>query len=84
MRVLCLICNLWLVEPHSDKGLVFYWCERCAQQNTPERLESQSKNAPKFQEVSLAPDTVEELNHTSHRGECRTHAEDSTFRNQLP
>lgn len=69
MKILCLICNLWLVEPNSDIGLVFYWCERCAQQNTPERLASQAKHTPKFEEVSLAPDTVGGLDQISHRGE---------------
>ena len=30
MKILCLFCELWLVEPHLVEGEVTYFCERCA------------------------------------------------------
>lgn len=30
MKILCVICSLWLVEPQSYQGEVYYFCERCA------------------------------------------------------
>ena len=30
MKILCLFCELWLVEPLLIEGEVTYFCERCA------------------------------------------------------
>jgi|AntAceMinimDraft_12_1070368.scaffolds.fasta_scaffold10703_4 hypothetical protein len=31
MKILCLVCELWLVELFIKGGEVSYWCERCHQ-----------------------------------------------------
>lgn len=33
MKKLCIVCELWLVEPVASGGKVEYWCERCASQD---------------------------------------------------
>ena len=30
MKILCLLCELWLVEPEIVEGEVSYYCVRCA------------------------------------------------------
>lgn len=30
MKIICVVCELWLVEVLSIGGEVSYWCERCA------------------------------------------------------
>ena len=30
MKIICLVCELWLVEVLTNAGEVSYWCERCA------------------------------------------------------
>lgn len=29
MKILCLVCELWLVELDVSGGMVSYWCMRC-------------------------------------------------------
>lgn len=29
MKLLCIVCELWLVEPVVEDGLVTYYCLRC-------------------------------------------------------
>lgn len=33
MKVLCVVCELWLVQPVAEGGVVSYWCERCHSEN---------------------------------------------------
>ena len=30
MKIICVVCELWLVEVCAKSGEVSYWCERCA------------------------------------------------------
>ena len=30
MKIICVVCELWLVEVFTNAGEVSYWCERCA------------------------------------------------------
>lgn len=30
MKIICVVCGLWLVEVFTNAGEVSYWCERCA------------------------------------------------------
>jgi hypothetical protein len=32
MKILCVVCELWLVELFIKGGEVSYWCERCHQE----------------------------------------------------
>jgi hypothetical protein len=40
MKILCVVCELWLVEPIAEGGQISYWCERCNQQSQNQVLEN--------------------------------------------
>jgi hypothetical protein len=49
MKILCLVCELWLVELFIKGGEVNYWCERCHQEAViakPVKLKSLFIDAP--------------------------------------
>lgn len=37
MMRICIICELWLVRPLLEEGVVSYWCQRC--ESTPPVIE---------------------------------------------
>ena len=49
MKILCAVCELWLVELTINGGEVSYWCERCHQEAViakPVKLKSLFINSP--------------------------------------
>jgi len=62
MKILCLVCELWLVELFIKGGEVNYWCERCHQDamSENEQIAASAKQSspmmdPRLSEGSLKP-----------------------------
>jgi len=64
MKILCVICELWLVEPLLEDGEVTYFCLRCAStpqrnvwppSNTVEPLNSEPRTIEKIGSIEMQP-----------------------------